>query len=89
MATSSSLQFRQLLTSHDLQDSSKLPGLIDTFNRRLTKRMASCQLQIICCDGDNGVATSLRGGVKVKVSIAARPTPYITNSSPSLGKLQD
>ena len=75
-----SLPFRQLLTSHDLQDSSKLPGLIDTFNRRLTKRMASCQLQVICCDsGDNGVATSLRGGVKVKV-FNGRQTPRITNS---------
>ena len=40
------------------------------FNRRLTKRMAGCQMQIICCDGDDADDDSdnitLRGGVKVR-----------------------
>ena len=43
------------------------------FNRRLTKRMAGCQMQIICCDNDDEADDdndndniTLRGGVKVR-----------------------
>ena len=65
----SSLRLRHLLTARDLHDSSNLPAFIGAFNRRLTKRMAGCQMQIICCDGDDADDDSdnitLRGGVKV------------------------
>ena len=68
---SSSLQFRHLLTPRDLHDSpSNLPAFINIFNRRLTKRMAGCQMQILCCDtdddDDDDGTMSLRGGVKVR-----------------------
>ena len=70
MASSSSLpSFRHLLTTRDLHDSANLlPAFINIFNRRLTKRMAGCQMQILCCDSgddDDDDTMSLRGGVKV------------------------
>ena len=67
MAGSSSLRLRHLLTARDLHDTSNLPAFIGAFNRRLTKRMAGCQMQIICCDNDDddNDNITLRGGVKV------------------------
>ena len=67
---STSLQFRHLLTPRDLHESpSHLPAFINIFNRRLTKRMAGCQMQILTCDTDDDEdedTMSLRGGVKVR-----------------------
>ena len=76
---SSSLQFRHLLTTRDLHDSpSDLPAFISIFNRRLTKRMAGCQMQILCCDtedDENDDTMSLRGGVKVGIGMYTVQAP--------------